>query len=177
MYAHTTGDTALNLFLLIFFFAQKWWLEISKWWMMGNNFKRQKIVVLPRLLLKRLIKSLDVRGCQMTVSVSEFYQSLPVFGRLAHVSKYSSDQLSAYWHTGGKTHHAVKTGICPGCPKGLSVSFRSELAWGSGPGAPSGESLFLVSTGVETHRNIYGKKKRLSKRKDLVGLGDPTRFC
>lgn len=55
-----------------FFFAQKWWLEISKRCMMGNNFKRQKIVVLPSLWLKSLIKSLDVRRCQITVSVSEF---------------------------------------------------------------------------------------------------------
>lgn len=85
--------------------------------MMGNNFKRQKIVVLPSLLLKSLIKSLDVRGCQMTVSVSEFYQSLPVFGRLAHFSKYSSDQLSARGILEGRHTMWLKQASVQGVPR------------------------------------------------------------
>lgn len=117
VYAHTTGATALNLFPLIFFFDEKWWLEISKRCMMGNNFKTQEIVVLLSLLLRSLIKSLDVRRCQMTVSVSEFYQSLPVLGRLAHFSKYSSDQLSARGILEGRHTMRLKQASVQGGPR------------------------------------------------------------
>lgn len=164
MYAHTTGATALNLFLLIFSLLKSGGWKFLRC-MMGNNFKRQKIIVLPSLLLKSLFKSLDVRGCQMTVCLTILSKSFSFWETCALFQIFQRPNV-CQGHTGGKTHHAVKTGICPGCPKGLSVSFRSELAEGSGPGAPSGEFIFLVSMGVETHSKIYGKKKRMTCQRE-----------
>lgn len=116
MCAHTTGATALNLILLIFSLLKSggWKFLRGACW---GIISRQKIVVLPSLLLKSLIKSLDVRGCQMTVSVSEFYQSLPVFGRLAHTSKYSSDQLSARGILEGRHTMRLKQASVQGVPR------------------------------------------------------------